>query len=149
MPKPGPEHALLKKFAGDWDATVSFPGGESKATSRSAVVLGGFWLITNFRGEFGGAKFEGRGTMGYDPRKKKYVSTWVDSMSPSLLVMEGSFDKDGKTYTETGEGPGPDGKPSKMKSVYEFKDDGLVFTMYTVAEGKDQQMLKIVYKRKK
>ena len=35
VPKPGPEHALLKKFAGDWDATVQFQGKESKATSHS------------------------------------------------------------------------------------------------------------------
>jgi hypothetical protein len=147
--KPGPEHEMLKKFEGDWDATVSFMGSETKATSINKVGLGGLWLTTDYKGEFAGAKFEGKGTMGYDPAKKKYVTVWVDSMSPSILLMEGDFDKDGKTYTETGEGKGPDGKPAKFKSVYEFKDkDSMVFTMYMVVDGKDQEGFKITYKRK-
>jgi len=71
-------------------------------------------------------------------------------MSPTLMVMEGSFDKDGKTYTETGDSTGPDGKPMKMKSIYEFKDnDNMTFIMYNVTDGKEQEMLKITYKRKK
>ena len=64
--------------------------------------------------------------------------------------MEGEFSKDGKTYTEAGEGPGPDGKLQKMKSVCDFKDkDTIIFTMYQVEAGKDQEMMKITYKRKK
>jgi hypothetical protein len=149
-PKPGPEHELLKKFAGDWDCTVSFQGQESKATAKSRMILGGFWMVEDFKGEFFGAPFAGRGTTGYDPAKKKYVSTWIDSMTPTLLLMEGNFDKDHKTFRETGEGGGPDGKKQKMKNVYEFKDDNtIVFTMYMVADGKDQEAFKITYHRKK
>jgi hypothetical protein len=148
--KPGPEHQKLKKFEGQWDATVSFPGGESKATASYKMGLGGFWLQHHFKGEFAGAPFEGRGLTGYDPRKKKYVSTWVDSMEPNLTLMEGNFDKDDKTYTETGESIGMDGQPQKMKSVFEFKgEDEIVFTMYKVADGKDEQMMRITYKRQK
>lgn len=151
MPKPGPEHEQLKqKFVGDWDVTVSFAGGESKATASYKMDLGGFWLTEDFRGDFQGQKFLGRATTGYDPLKKKYVSTWVDSMSPSLLVLEGGFDKDGKTFTETGEGPGADGKLAKLKNVYEFPDkDTIIFTMYGAKDGKDEQMMKLTYKRKK
>jgi hypothetical protein len=150
MPKPGPEHALMKKLAGDWDATVFFMGGQSKATSHQTLDLGGFWLLTDFQGDFGGMEFRGRGTMGYDPIKKKYVSTWVDSMSPSLMVMEGTFSKDGKSFTEEGVGPGPDGKPTKMKSISEFKDDNtILWTMYNIVDGKEQEALKITYQRKK
>ena len=119
--KPGPEHEKLKKFEGQWDATVSFAGGESKATATYKLGLGGFWLQHTFKGEFGGAPFEGRGITGYDPHKKKYVSAWADSMEPNLTLMEGTFAEDGKTYTETGEGYGMDGKLQKMKSVFEFK----------------------------
>src|SRR5262245_33628234 len=122
-PKPGPEHEKLKKYAGKWDATVSAGGMESKAVADYKMSLGGFWLTADFTGEFAGTKFEGKGTTGYDPLKKKYVGTWIDSMSPTLMVTEGEFDKDGKIYTETTEGPGPDGKVGKMKNVHEFKDD--------------------------
>ncbi len=149
-PKPGPEQEALKKLVGDWDASVNFMGQEEKATASFKMELGGFWLVQHFKGDFGGQKFEGRGTTGYDPIKKKYVSTWIDSMSPVMMVSEGSYDKDGKTYTEIGEGVGPDGKPGQIKSVSEFQDaDTLVLTMYAVRDGKDEQMMKITYKRKK
>jgi hypothetical protein len=150
MPKPGPEHEKLKWFAGDWDVTVAFMGQESKATATYKMDLGGFWLREEFHGTFAGQKFEGRGASGYDPIKKKYVGAWIDSMSPSLMVMEGSFSSDGKTFTETGEGPGPDGKMQKMKSVYQIKDnDSFVFTMYMTADGKEQEAFKLTYRRKK
>ncbi len=150
-PKPLPEHEKLKKFEGEWDATVKFGGGEAKATASYKVTMGGFWLQNHFKADFGGnVPFEGQGLTGYDPQKKKYVSTWADSVAPHLMVMEGSFADGGKTFTETGEGMGPDAKLQKLKSVYEFKDkDNIVFTMYKVEGGKDEQMMQIVYKRKK
>jgi hypothetical protein len=149
-PKPGPEHALLKQFEGEWEGTMKSPAGESKAMATYKLGYGGFWLTLDVKGEFGGQKFEGRGTTGYDPIKKKYVGTFIDSVGPSLAISEGTFDKEGKTLTETGEAPGPDGKTMKFKSVSEFKDkDTLIFTMYDVKEGKDQEFFKITYKRKK
>jgi hypothetical protein len=150
MPKPGAEHEMLKeKFVGSWDVTVAFGGSESKASAVYKMDLGGFWLTEEFRGEFGGQKFEGRATVGYDPSAKKYRGTWVDSMSPSLMVMEGTFAKDGKTFTETGEGPGMDGKMTKMKNVFQFQGkDMFVFTMYNVGGDKEQEMMKLTYKRK-
>jgi hypothetical protein len=149
-PKPGPEHEKLKKFEGEWDAVVKFGGGESKASASYKLTLGGFWLQSHFKADFGGMPFEGQGLAGYDPHKKKYVSTWADSVAPHLMVMEGNFAADGKTFTETGEGMGPDAKLQKLKSVYEFKDkDTIVFTMYKVEGGKDEQMMQITYKRKK
>ena len=148
-PKPGPEHEKLTAYVGQWDAVVKIGAEEMKGSATYKMALGGFWLTEDFKGE-GAEKFEGRGTTGYDPIKKKYVSTWIDSESPSMMVMEGEFAKDGKTYTEIGEGPGFDGKPQKMKSIVEFKDkDNFVFTMYTTKDGKDEEMLKVTYKRKK
>ncbi len=150
MPKPGPEHALLKKFVGDWDATVSMMGQESKGTSHNRIALGGFWLLTDFHADLGGIPFAGRGTTGYDPARKHYVGTWIDSMSPGLTLTHGSFDAGAKTYTERGTGPGEDGKPTKIKAVTQFPDDDtMIFTMYNVADDKDQEVLKITYKRKK
>ena len=46
-------------------------------------VTGGLWVASTFQGDFGGMTFEGRGQFGYDPAKKKYVGTWIDSMSPA------------------------------------------------------------------
>jgi hypothetical protein len=148
MPKPGPEHEILKKLEGTWEATVQMGGQESKGTMTYKIGPGGMWMIGDFQGEFGGGKFEGHGLDGFDSNKKKYVSAWIDSMSQSPMLMDGSYDAEKKTMTMTGEGPGPDGKPVKYKSVTEYKDDdNLVFKMYQ--EGSDQPMMTINYKRKK
>ena len=149
MPKPGPEQEKLKAFVGDWDCVVKFGNMEMKGTETYTLGFGGFWLTGTFKSD-GPEKFEGRGTIGYDPNKKKYVSTWIDSMDASMMISEGDFDKDSKTYTEVGDGVGEDGKPQKYKSVVEFKDkDELVMTMYTVKDGKEQQIMTMTYKRKK
>ncbi len=149
MPKPGPEHEKLKAFEGDWDAVVKFGNMEMKGTATYKLGYGGFWLTQHFKSD-GPEKFEGRGTTGYDPNKKKYVSTWIDSESPSMMISEGEFDKDGKTYTEVGDGVGADGKPQKFKSAVELKDkDEMLMTMYALKDGKEQQIMTITYKRKK
>jgi hypothetical protein len=154
LPKPGPEHELLKKDVGTWDATVEMmspPGPPSKGTETNVLGPGGMWLISDFKSEMMGAPFQGHGVTGWDPAKRKYVGTWVDSMSTSISLSEGTYDPATKTSTGTIEGPGPDGKPMKMKAVTHYRDDDTrVFTMYnTGADGKEAPSMRITYKRRR
>jgi hypothetical protein len=147
-PKPGPEHEMLKKMAGTWDLTMKFGGGESKGTVVYKMEPGGLWLSSQLESELFGQKFWGKGLDSYDAAKKKYVGVWVDSMSTSPMVMEGTYDAAKKTLTMAGEGPGMDGKPTKYKSVSVMPDDDTInFSMY-VGGGADPAFT-IVYKRKK
>ncbi len=150
-PKPGPEHRKLKELEGTWDAIMKFGDTESKGTVVYKMEVGGLWLTSDFQGDFAGEKFSGKGLDSYDPAKKKYVSVWVDSMITSPLITEGTYDKDGKVLTMTGEGPGPDGKPIKMKMVTEHKEKNtMLFTMFGPGEdGKEAAMFSITYKRRK
>lgn len=151
-PKPGPEHALLKQHEGTWDAAIKMVAdpnnpAESKGAMICKMDLGGLWLISDFKTD----DFSGHGVSTYDPVAKKYSGVWVDSMSTSIMRMQGEFDKAGKVLTESGEMTGPDGKPVKFKMVTEFKDkDTHQFRMAMVgSDGKDQPMIEIVYRRKK
>jgi hypothetical protein len=148
---PGPEHEILKKLEGTWTAKIIMEGSESTGTQTYKMTCGGLWLASEFKGEFAGMPFEGRGTDGYDAEKKKYVSVWVDSMSLRPLLLEGTYDKAKKTMTMTGEGPGPDGKPTKHKMVtHSPDDDHQTFTMFMVgADGQETKMMTIQYTRKK
>ena len=147
-PKPGPEHEILKKHEGTWDLTMKFGGMETKGTVTYKMDLGGLWLVSALESDLGGQKFSGRGLDGYDAAKKKYVGVWVDSMSTSPLLMEGTYDKEKKTLTMSGDGPGMDGKPVKFKSVSEMPDDDTInFSMY-MGDGKEPGFT-ITYKRKK
>jgi hypothetical protein len=146
--KPGPEHEKIKKLEGTWIATVKGPGGESKGTMTYKSILGGFWMASEFKGDFGGMPFTGHGMDGYDPIKKQYVEYWFDSMGPGAMVFTGTFDKTGKVLTSTAEGPGPDGKPAKWKSVSTMKDDDTMEFTMSVGDSKEP-MMTISYKRKK
>jgi len=155
-PQPGPEHAILQRDVGTWDATVeawlapNTPPSISKGVNEGRM-LGGFWLLDDFRSEFLGQPFEGRGTTGYDAGKKKYVGTWVDSMSPGLNTSESTWDEKTKTLSGYNEGPGPDGKPTKARGVTQWPDaDSKVFSMYApTPDGKEFLMMRITYKRRK
>jgi hypothetical protein len=157
FPKPGPEHELLKQMAGDWDAevTASFvpgaPAETSKAAQSNKMDVGGYFLVTEFKGKMGGVDFQGRGTTGYDPFKKKYTGVWVDSMGPALYHIEGAFDKAGKVYTESMQGPDPMGNPIKFRSVTEITDkDQMNMKMFVLQpDGKENKMLDIKLTRKK
>jgi hypothetical protein len=147
-PKPGPEHEYLKKHLGTWDVTMKMGGMEVKGTVTYKMDLGGLWLVSRLESEFGGQKFYGHGMDSYDPAKKKYVGVWVDNMSTSPMVMEGTLDAAKKTLTMAGDGPGMDGKPTKYKGVSEWKDDDTIhFTMF-MGGGSDPAFT-VVYKRRK
>ena len=149
FPQPGPEHERLKQLQGTWDATVKIGGSESKGTMVYKMDIGGLWLVGNFKSEFGGAPFQGKGLNTYDPVTKKYMNVWVDSMSTTPMVMTGDYDKDAGVMVMTGEGRGQDGKMQKMKSVMKMEGkDAITFTMYgTGPDGKEAEMLTIHYKR--
>ena len=72
------------------------PAIKSKGT-ESTRTLGGFWAVSEYKGDFMGTPFAGVMTVGYDAEKKKYVGTWVCSMCDRLSKYEGSVD--GKTLT--------------------------------------------------
>ena len=149
MPKPSPEHAYLKKVAGNWDCVMKMMGQEFKCT-HSCEMLGEFWVVGKFNGDFQGMKFEGRDTCGWDPLKKKYVSTWVDSMSPHGMTLSGDFDAATKTMTLEGMGVNDQYKPTKFKEVITWKsDDEYGFVMHEEKNGKMEQIFSIDYKRKK
>jgi hypothetical protein len=148
-PKPGPEMDALKPMVGTWDCTVKMAGmPDSKGAAVYKMACNGMWVVSDFKSEFGGMPFEGKGIDGYDQMKKKYVSIWVDSMSATPMISEGTYDADKKTMTFVGDMLGMDGKMAKTKSVSETKDDNtVVFSMYQ--GGSDTPMMTITYNRRK
>ena len=152
LPKPGPEHAVFKDVAGTWDAkveTFTMPGAPpavSSGTETSRVGCGGLCLISDFKGSFvmgppstPATPFEGHGTETYDVGTKKYVGSWVDSMSTGLSTTEGTHDAATRTMNGWITGPDLTGKVSKMRSTATMKDNNTrVFSMYNVGpDGKE------------
>jgi uncharacterized protein DUF1579 len=87
-------------------------------------------------------QFQGRGQFGFDPIKKKYVGTWIDSMSTILSVLEGEYDSKTKTMIYVGGGYDPARKSKfTQKMVTTMKDDGTrVFSLYMKYEGEPAEV---------
>ena len=159
LPKPGPEHAILAKDAGTWDAVIEMGGvgGAPPMTSKGVEVgtvgCGGLCLVVEFNAELmPGMPFAGRGLTIYDGKKKKYVGSWSDSMSGTLQISESTYDPAAKAITGWMEGTDPaSGTTVKTKAVTAYPDDDhRVMTMFVNGpDGKEMQTMKISYTRRK
>jgi len=157
MPKPQREHALLKPFEGEWEATAQ-PFGTTKESDRTRgsesarMGYGGFWLVIDHAGEHAGKPFQGQGTMGFDPRRKKFVMTWIDNFAPYAMWAEGDADAAGKVFSFTSDGCDPEtGKTIRVRTVHEIQDaDHRTLTFYAPGrDGPERKLGEIQYLRKK
>jgi Protein of unknown function (DUF1579) len=157
LPKPGPEHEVLKQDEGAWDATVEIfaqPGAApmtSKGVETNTIGCSGLCLITDFKGDMmPGVPFHGHGTTVFDAAKKKYVGSWTDSMSTGIAIGESTYDAAAKTLTGWVEAPDPSGNVARMRQVVEYKGDTRVATMFAPGpDGKEVMSMRITYARKK
>jgi hypothetical protein len=126
-PPPQKEHDWLKQFAGEWETEADLfmepgkPPVKSKG-SENVRLIGDFWLMGEFKGDFMGAPMTGIMTIGFDSKKKKFVGTWICNMSDCICNYEGALK--GQTLSLDTEGPHPSdpNKTCKMRDVVELKD---------------------------
>jgi uncharacterized protein DUF1579 len=161
LASPGPEHAALNPLAGSWKTTIKMwgdPAGPptteptiSQGTCDRNWVMGGRYLVGNYKGVFNKMPFEGMEVLGYDNMKKQYVSSWVDNMGTGIMLSTGSaMDPATKSFTLTGSSPGPTGENISMREVTNIVDGNTyTMTMYSAMGGQEQKMMEITYTRVK
>lgn len=97
----GEKHEILEQLAGTWDTTGKFwmhPGArpeEATGESTKTLVLGGRFLREEYRSTSPEMPFEGIGYTGYDNIKKKYIGSWIDSMTTFMFTSEATPTGDG------------------------------------------------------
>ncbi len=136
------EHQWLQQFVGEWESTSEADMGPGKPPMKckgkiKARSLGGLWVIWEMESEMMGTPINAVQTLGYDPQKKKYTGTWVDSMVNYKWTYEGTLDKTGKVLTFEAEGPNftLGGKMSKFRDSYRFKSkDEIILTSSMLGE---------------
>ena len=152
---PGEPHKRLASMEGSWNTkTKSWmepnkPPMETAGTCEQKMILGGRFLKQKCSGDMMGKTFEGVGLTGYDNQTKKYTSTWMDSMSTTLHVMEGTSNDD-NTITQEGQYTCPIRGEMKLRSVTKMVDQNTdIFEMYgTDKSGQEMKMMEITYTRK-
>ena len=153
---PGEPHKMMARWEGSWDIRMKSwmepdqPPVESKGTAEYRTILGGRFLQEEIQSEMMGSPYNGRGFMGYDNNTGKYTTVWIDDMSTSIMVFEGTASPDGKTITQTSHYDDPIQGPMDFRTVTTIMDDDTQgFEMYTTGKtGKEEKMMEIVYTRK-
>jgi hypothetical protein len=100
MPKPVEQHKWLDQLVGEWTISTELKFApeappvtcEGKETVRK---LGGFWTVSEQNSDFMGTEMKGVMTLGYDPEKKKYIGTWVDSVGHHMWHYVGTINDAG------------------------------------------------------
>lgn len=157
--EPQKEHQWLHKFVGEWtyETVAEMKPGEPPSTftgSERVRSIGGLWVQGEGQGEMpGGGAATMVITLGYDPRRGRYVGTWLGSMMTHLWVYEGSVDAAGRVLTLDTEGPSMSdpAKLTRYQDVFEFRgDDQRVLTARVLGDdGQWQQIMTTTYRRKK
>ena len=153
---PGPAHKALASAVGKWKvATKMYPAPgappqESTATSEITSWWDGRYVIEKFEGTAPEGPFSGFSISAYDNLKKKYVATWMDSMSTGLAVLEGTADASGKVFTYRGEVPDPaSGKFVPCRTVITIIDSNhrRFESFWPGPDGKEFKMMEMLYTR--
>lgn len=153
------EHQWLQKFVGEWNYETQHcvePGKapETFRGTESVRSLGGVWIVAEGQGQCpGGGETTTLMTLGYDPQKGHFVSTWICGMMTYLWSCKGTLDASEKVLTLEAEGPSMDGDGTlaTYRDTIEFKSDDHRTLTATVL-GKDGQwteMMTAHYYRKK
>ncbi|MFC9993835.1 DUF1579 domain-containing protein [Nocardia sp. NPDC127526] len=129
--KPQVEHEWLHKLIGEWvfAGRMEMGPGQPQEESTGAerfTGLGDFWVRSEGHGTTpDGVPATWSFTLGYDPRREKYVGTWLGSMMPHMFVYEGARDPSGAVLTLDAEGPAmdDDNKTARYQDIVEFVDD--------------------------
>jgi hypothetical protein len=156
--EPTKEHLWLKQLAGEWtiaaEAMVEPGKPPLKCTgTESGKGLGDLWFVSHITNEMPGVKVSAQMTLGYDPEKKQFVGTWVDSMQNHMWHYVGSLDAAGKVLTLEAEGPSMQdpSKKAKYRDVIEIKSPD-VRTLTGQVQGPDGKWVTFMtstYTRKK
>jgi len=153
---PGAPHKMLARLAGNWTTKTRAwmepdkPPMEGTGTCEQKMLLGGRYLQQEYTGEMGGSPFTGINLIGYDNHTKKYVSTWIDSMSTGIYFFEGTASPDDKTITQESSYDDPVRGPTVWRSVTRIvSDNTLEYEMFlTPKGGKEEKMMEMTVSRK-
>ena len=109
--KPQKEHDWLQQLVGEWTSEMDCAMGtdqpRQKSTGKESVrSLGGLWTLSEGQGEMpDGTAGKTLMTLGFDPKKGRYVGSFVGSMMTYQWFYEGTLDESGKVLTLETEGP--------------------------------------------
>lgn len=153
---PGEPHKLFASLTGSWITKTKEwmdpqkPAVESTGSADIKLLLGGRFLQQEITGSMHGKPYSGIWTVAYDNLLKQYISTWIDTMSTQIFMMNGTASADGKIITLTGRHAEVGGGYMTHRAIWKIvNSDVQEFIMYGTHQGGDEmKMLEVIYTRK-
>lgn len=152
--KPGEMHKWLSQFVGTWETqTTEFSpegaGQPEKGKMEYKLTMGGRFLNMDFEGRMHGQFYHGGGAIGFNNVEQRFESTWMDTMSSTIMYMTGTADKEGKVLTLMGEVTNPlnKSKDSFKEIMTVIDNDHHKSEFFGAADGHEFKMMEISYTR--
>ena len=137
------EHHWLQRFVGEWtfEGEAAMEPGKPPEKFRGTErvrTLGGLWILAEGRGDLPeGGTATTLMTLGYDPRKGRFVGSFIGSMMTHQWPYDGALDAAERVLTLDSEGPGmaDQSTMAKFRDMFTFEsDDHRILTAETVGD---------------
>lgn len=128
-PEPQAEHRWLDQLLGEWTFVSDCSMGPDQPPmtaigSESVRSFGGLWTIADGDGESSGGRWKSIMTLGFDPKRGRFVGTFIATMMTHLWIYEGGLNDAKTVLTLDAEGPNcTDGQLIRYQDVIEIVNE--------------------------
>lgn len=154
--QPESGEAWLGWFVGEWETTTRLHGfgdepTESSGTARFFWQIPGRWLAQEIRTEVMGTPLHGFGLSGHDAMTGQFDGSYVDNVTPGVVLMRGTLDAAGTVLTQFGEAIESRGMGNAEPTRYVTRiegDDRFVFEVSEFRGGAYGLTVEVEYRRR-
>lgn len=125
------EHRWLERLVGDWtfEVVATMGDGQDPTTSRGVERTRSIelWVVSEGEGEMcPGHVMKSIMTLGFDPKRERFIGTFVASPMTHLWVYEGTLNAERTLLTLDTEGPSflKEGEMGRYRDLIELLPDG-------------------------